>query len=187
MKKKELLSMIRELQERVRWIAEDQEDLRIKLNKPPSPLKEKVSSILEEQKGKVDLKLCYVDKQEAWFTSCSLEKQWGDDWNDAPYEHNAGYPYEYHWEGEGEDRKRVEHQLLKIYWDSYDYQPPCATHLNSPWSVEDINKGKYPWLKTPNYSKELPPIHAGTSLDEFIRLIEASDGGEIFLPRGFLG
>ena len=39
-------------------------------------------------------KLCYVRHNILYFTD-SFEKQWGDDWDDAPYEHNAGEPYEW--------------------------------------------------------------------------------------------
>ena len=38
-------------------------------------------------------KLCYVEGNIAYFTTQDLDKQWGDDWDDAPYEHNAGLPY----------------------------------------------------------------------------------------------
>jgi hypothetical protein len=34
----------------------------------------------------MDLILCYIDDDYAYFTEQSLDKQWGDDWNDAPYE-----------------------------------------------------------------------------------------------------
>lgn len=44
---------------------------------------------------KKEYKLCYVDGQKAWFTD-NFEKQWGDDWNDKPYECNAEEPYD-HW------------------------------------------------------------------------------------------
>ena len=37
--------------------------------------------------------LCLVKLPWAWFTTCQLDRQWGDDWNDAPYDCNAGYPY----------------------------------------------------------------------------------------------
>lgn len=37
--------------------------------------------------------LCYVDEPWAYFTTQKLEDQWGDDWEDSPYEHNAGKPY----------------------------------------------------------------------------------------------
>ena len=42
-------------------------------------------------------KLCYVDGNEAWFTS-DWKNQWGDDWNDRPYEHNAGSPYSHYFD-----------------------------------------------------------------------------------------
>lgn len=45
-------------------------------------------------------KLCYVKGSFAYFTTQELSKQWGDDWNDAPYEHNAGEPYEPCWHNE---------------------------------------------------------------------------------------
>ena len=39
--------------------------------------------------------LCYIDQMgRAYFTTQALSKQWGDDWNDAPYEHNAETPYD---------------------------------------------------------------------------------------------
>lgn len=37
--------------------------------------------------------LCYVSGGKAFFTTKPLSEQWGDDWNDSPYEHNAGEPY----------------------------------------------------------------------------------------------
>lgn len=41
--------------------------------------------------------LCYVSHPFAYFTTQPVENQWGDDWDDAPYEHNAGSPYEPCW------------------------------------------------------------------------------------------
>jgi len=38
-------------------------------------------------------RLCYVDLPWVYFTTQDLDKQWGDDWDDAPYEHNAEEPY----------------------------------------------------------------------------------------------
>lgn len=37
--------------------------------------------------------LCYIDGPWAYFTTQNLHKQWGDDWDDRPYECNAGSPY----------------------------------------------------------------------------------------------
>ena len=41
------------------------------------------------------MKLCYLENNIMYFTS-DIENQWGDDWDDRPYEHNAGTPYETH-------------------------------------------------------------------------------------------
>ena len=42
-----------------------------------------------------ELKLCYIDGAWAYFTTQALADVIGDDWNDAPYECNAGAPYEW--------------------------------------------------------------------------------------------
>jgi hypothetical protein len=44
--------------------------------------------------------LCYVEGFWAFFTTRPLAEQWGDDWDDAPYEHNAGRPYGPCWHNE---------------------------------------------------------------------------------------
>ena len=132
-----------------------------------------------------DMKLCYVDKYGfAWFTSCSIETQWGDDWDDAPYEHNAGPPYTTHYEGTGSDRCRVEHHTLKVAYES-DHVTPCEGQMNSRWSVREINRGNVAWLSVPNWripDDNIRPIMTGTSLSDFVRLIEDS-GGAVYLPR----
>ena len=43
----------------------------------------------------MELKLCYCANNIMYFTS-DMTAQWGDDWDDRPYEHNAGSPYETH-------------------------------------------------------------------------------------------
>lgn len=56
-------------------------------------------------------KLCYIDDNGysnqgvAYFTD-NLENQWGDDWDDAPYEHNAESPY-HEWSELIEDNKDI--------------------------------------------------------------------------------
>ena len=44
-----------------------------------------------------DYKLCYIDGNKAYFTD-NFKRQRGDDWNDAPYEHNAEPPYDHYYE-----------------------------------------------------------------------------------------
>lgn len=130
-----------------------------------------------------DLKLCYVDKCGfAWFTTCPLELQWGDDWDDAPYEHNAGDPYDHHRKSRGAEP--VYHETLKVAYES-DHETPCSNHCNSPWSVKSINARNVAWLSVPNWKLDdgsMKPLFAGATLREFIQTIETA-GGEVYLPR----
>ena len=112
-----------------------------------------------------EFRLCYVDENIMYFTD-SFEKAWGDDWDDAPYEHNAGEPYE--WNDNESDEWNIEHyhgHIRKIAFESYwGIRRPCDGHLNSPYSVEDINKGAIAWL----YSDEVGGLMAGATMEEAI-------------------
>lgn len=129
-----------------------------------------------------DFKLCYIDGNKAWFTD-NFEKQWGDDWDDKPYEHNAEEPYD-HWSELIEEnkekikRKWKEHpiELKTLYFETNDWSErrPCDGYVNSPYSVEDINKGAIAWLHTDKYN-----IQAGTTIEEFIKTIK-NNGGYIY-------
>lgn len=64
------------------------------------------------------------------------EDYWGDDWNDAPYEHNAGRVYSEYRQG------YVEFAFpLK-----YDVHEACDGYFNSPFSKEDMKNRKVPCL-----------------------------------------
>jgi hypothetical protein len=134
------------------------------------------------------LKLCYVDGRDrfAWFTGIPLENQWGDDWNDAPYEHNAGEPYETHKLGFSADSERFEHQLVKVAWDGPYETPAEHAGINSSWSVEAINKGSIAWLIPTKWGTtegaDVKPIHAGASLVDFVIALEKA-GGYAYLPH----
>lgn len=114
------------------------------------------------------MKLCYIEGNFAYFTN-DLSKQWGDDWNDIPYEHNAGEPYE--------------HQGQKVVKLAFvcELSTPAEIHgINSPYSVQDINEKRTPWLSGTSYeSGEYIEIYAGTTMDEFIDIIH-SINGEIY-------
>jgi len=114
-------------------------------------------------------KLCYVDGVFAYFTLKELDKQWGDDWNDTPYEHNAGDPY-----------NDNESQIIKIAFEA-DLDNPTSGHYNSPYSVESINAGAIAWLRSPSYSKEKVYIKAGETIDSFVKKIK-SINGEVYYP-----
>jgi len=127
-----------------------------------------------------DAKLCYVGGNAAYFTTQNLADQWGDDWNDAPYEHNAGAPYTFgDWDKE---HGKEPWEIVQVYYEGA-FELPSEWFHNSPYSVEQINKKETPWLKGSRYSKldGKVEIWAGTSLAEFIRTI-LECAGEIYLP-----
>ena len=126
-----------------------------------------------------DFKLCYVDGQKAWFTD-SFEKQWGDDWNDIPYESNAGYPYEY-WSELIEDnpdilKRKWKHHPIKLktlYFETDDWNEMKPYDVGN-FSIEQINKGAIAWIITDKYC-----IQAGTTMKDFIDII-INNGGNIW-------
>lgn len=66
----------------------------------------------------------------------TCEDYWGDDWNDRPYEHNAGEVY---------DEYVVGHRDVVFPFD-YAVLEPCSGYLNSQWSKEDMKNRKVPCL-----------------------------------------
>ena len=109
------------------------------------------------------MKLCYVENGVCYFTPLPLEEQWGDDWGDAPYEHNAGEPYD--------DDKITKVIILPKKW-MYIKEPKDT---NLAYSVEEINKGVVPWLNVTFEQDGLQiskPIYAGIELEAFITLMK---------------
>jgi hypothetical protein len=147
-------------------------------------------------------KLCYIENNFAYFTTQELDKQTGDDWNDAPYEHNAGTPYEprifYYTDGRREKDLTEWNEdgtpKFEIYKVAYDYcgaeTPAQIAGSNSRYSVDMINAKLIPWLTV--FSWSAPPdwhskhvnkaLYAGASLEEFITFIEEC-GGTVYLPK----
>lgn len=126
--------------------------------------------------GKSEAILCYISGAWAYFTTQSLSEQWGDDWNDAPYEQNAGAPYRY---SEGDKKKgRQPWQIFKVAWEG-PFETPCILP-NSRFSVKMINAGAIAWLRTDQWCKNQIIIPAGTPLDRFVELIREA-GGEVYI------
>jgi len=126
----------------------------------------------------LNLKLCFVKRNFAWFTSCPLVYQWGDDWDMAPYEFNAGMPHTCH---KTKETEQQDHTVIKVYWEAA-YVTPDILEEKSSWSTKTINRGDIPWLSVcPLSDQELAPIYSGTTLCDFIKLIQVS-GGEVFIP-----
>lgn len=117
-----------------------------------------------------EFRLCYVSSPWAYFTNQDLGKQWGDDWDDAPYEHNAGEPYGPH----GADEH---HEILRVAFDAPMETPgDKACSGNSRYSVQDINAGAVAWLHS---SKPSVAIMAGVTIDEFKAAINKA-GGSVY-------
>lgn len=117
--------------------------------------------------------LCFVDGPSAYFTTRKLAKQWGDDWGDSPYEYNAGEPYA---PNRFDEERGEGWEIVEVGWRG-PFLPPCDDHLNSPYSVEDINRGAAPWLRSRDRDGAIP-IWAGTPLSKFETLLWVV-GGEV--------
>lgn len=117
----------------------------------------------------------------AYFTPLPLDEQCGDDWNDAPYEHNAGIPYDdVTDEVEEKDGLRFvtkSHDIVIIQvpfaLKSYNScLPKDYNGGNSYWAVDDINRGAVAWIYDYNYTnKKYVCIYAGNNPFEFAEKI----------------
>jgi hypothetical protein len=139
-------------------------------------------------------KLCYIEKSFAYFTTQELDKQTGDDWNDSPYEHNAGEPYaprlryftadrqekvETDWNADGSPKWEI--MKIAFYCPSAE-TPAQMAGMNSRYSVKQINAGLIPWLTSRQHNT---CKYAGASIDSFVFFIEES-GGEVFFPKSLI-
>ena len=108
----------------------------------------------------------------AYFTPIDLRDQWGDDWDDAPYEYNAGPPYDDYYD---EDKNRIEITLYRVKFGirSDDYILPSYYGYggNSPFCIKDINQGAVAWLFDSIYTDAVA-IYAGYSPILFKEKIE---------------
>ena len=121
--------------------------------------------------------LCYVEHQWAHFTHAPLGMQWGDDWDDAPYEHNAGEPNDDYRDDKG---AKVDSRIIKVAFAADLETPADRAGLNSKFSVEDINSLKVPWLQSPSYSTRPIAIMAGTPLSLFKQMVRSA-GGRVYV------
>lgn len=108
----------------------------------------------------------------AYFTPLQLSEQWGDDWNDAPLDCNAGAPYDditdevQEKDGLRFVTKSHKIEILTLIFDA-DCRFPWDYGYNSPFSVEDVNKQAVAWMYDGNTT-----IHAGINPKDFIDKLE---------------
>lgn len=67
-----------------------------------------------------------------------LDFWYGDDWDDSPYEHNAGLVY----------CEFVDDELEVAFPLDHVVSEPCDGHWNSAWSKEDMRLGYVPMFAT---------------------------------------
>lgn len=131
------------------------------------------------------MQLCFIDGPWAWFTSLPVKEQWGDDWDDAPYQHNAGNPH---------SEEGVTH--VKVAFDGPLYPPGEGPRTRYDGieatgsegyfvAVEDMNRGedRVPWLVETGYGEMYGEagveIYAGASIEDFIDSVEEV-GGSVY-------
>ena len=137
--------------------------------------------------------LCYVKGPWAYFTTQPLKKQWGDDWDDAPYEHNAGEPYGpgyfHYWDERGSVKNERDWnadgtpkwEIIKVAWDG-DFDTPDHYAINRNWSVRNINSKCIPWLESASFMNKRILIWAGTKFSAFKKLIKKG-GGKVYVEE----
>ncbi|MBQ7064154.1 MAG: hypothetical protein IJM90_04620 [Firmicutes bacterium] len=91
-----------------------------------------------------------------------LKEWWGDDWDDTPYEHNAGTVYDEYVSG---------HTDICFPWD-YTVLEPCCGIWNSPYSKKDMIRCKVPCVI-------VAPLDPDSFDPSFQELVGAKDGSGI--------
>ena len=135
-----------------------------------------------------DFKLCYVDTCEKldlrddngersaiglrlMFTPIDLKEQWGDDWNDAPYDCNAGWPYDSLYVKRDDNGEYIKYDILILNVTMpLEHRPtlPLDYGYNTPFTAETINQGACAWMF---FADKCKPIYAGaTPLDVLERI-----------------
>ena len=121
----------------------------------------------------------------AFFTSISLKEQWGDDWDDYPYNCNAGEPYDDISDTETSTKLnnsvfsisnyRYPYDILKVRMNIHSWDVKLAEDIVENISIRDINAGAVAWIfYSPSFRLNKTPvcIHAGCTAEEFIKKIE---------------
>lgn len=142
--------------------------------------------------------LCYVeggrwgsDDLTLFFTERDLGKQKGDDWNNRPYEHNAGRPYTEDYSKElGVENGRGIYpkiDILKVILSINDWScnliTPCSNTDNSIYCVNDINIDKLvPWIIIDVDKSSRISIWAGTTFKEFLNKVKDLNCVDVLVP-----
>lgn len=141
-----------------------------------------------------DHKLCYVEDGRAFFVAAEPGRVYGDYWDSAPYEMNAGYPYGIlRPSGPPEDIKGD--ALRVLAFDPANVLTPeqMFGYNHSTFTVNDINQNAVPWLTEVAWTSayhdlvrgqenpEQMTLDAGSSMVEFMEFMTAI-GSTVFVP-----
>ena len=125
-----------------------------------------------------------------YFTN-DLENQWGDDWDDAPYEYNAEIPYDdktniivipvtlmysflTNLDGDNDDYDKLFAKCPNYHYCDLRF-PKDWGGINSPFCVDDINGGAVAWIYatlSKTYMKKHIAVHAGENPESVINKID---------------
>lgn len=97
---------------------------------------------------------------------------WGDDWDNVPYEHNAGLVY----------TRYIQGYVEFAFPLKYSVREACYGYSNSPFSKEDMKNRKEPCL-TISTEPEIK-IYFGDNIDEISEQITGLGGFTILDTRG---
>lgn len=119
-------------------------------------------------------RLCFVRAPWAYFTCLPLDEQCGERWAEVPYQDAAQPPYS--------DSRT---QVLKVAFDAPLLLPPEAGRHACACSVEQINRGAAPWLRSENFlDGNMLRVMGGSTLREFVETVESA-GGTVYGPLGW--
>lgn len=133
--------------------------------------------------------LCYVKGpwhgdehagRTAYFTTRALADQWGDDWNDAPYDCNAGTPYLWDPWHDGSQRALQRWTVFEVEFTG-PFDTPAGVAFNTPFSVQDVNSGIVAWLwaDDPKDERRVPArivVPAGANFAAFREAVGRAGG-----------
>ncbi|KVD95490.1 hypothetical protein WS63_34355 [Burkholderia stagnalis] len=119
-------------------------------------------------------RLCFVRVPWAWFTCLPIDEQCGESWAEVPYQDVAKPPY-----------SDFRAQILKVAFDAPRLLPPEAGRLARACSVEQINLGAVPWLRSEDFVDGTGlVVPGGVTLAAFVEAIESA-GGTVYGPLGW--
>ena len=94
---------------------------------------------------------------------------WGDDWDDAPYEHNAGQVYQRYIQGYVEFTFPLKYSVCEA----------CNGYFNSPFSKEDMKNRKIPCITISNANGNKLNIYFEDDTDSTFKAITGFGGVQL--------